>query len=55
MPFHAEHHRYPALPFHALPRAHRTMAPKLVHVDRGYWSVHRQIIRSFRAAAKATT
>lgn len=40
MPFHAEHHLYPSLPFHALPAAHRWIGPKLQHLDRGYLAVH---------------
>jgi fatty acid desaturase len=40
MPFHAEHHLYPSLPFHALPRAHALIGPHLVHCDRGYLRVH---------------
>lgn len=43
MPFHAEHHLYASLPFHALPAAHRQIAPHLRHLDRGYLSVHRQL------------
>ena len=27
MPYHAEHHAYAAIPFHALPRAHAALAP----------------------------
>ncbi|MEB3172596.1 MAG: fatty acid desaturase [Cyanobacteriota bacterium] len=40
MPFHAEHHLYPSLPFHALPAAHRWIGPNLQHLDRGYLRVH---------------
>jgi fatty acid desaturase len=37
MPYHAEHHRYPALPFFALPAAHDRLGPRLAHVARdGY-------------------
>ena len=44
MPFHAEHHLYPSLPFHALPAAHRWTAPHLSHLDPGYLAVHRQLV-----------
>ena len=44
MPFHAEHHLYPSLPFHALPAAHRWIGPRLEHLDRGYLAVHRQLL-----------
>jgi fatty acid desaturase len=44
MPFHAEHHLYPSLPFHALPAAHRWIGPHLQHLDRGYLAVHRDLL-----------
>ncbi|MDB4973142.1 MAG: fatty acid desaturase [Myxococcaceae bacterium] len=46
MPYHAEHHRYPQLPFFALASAHRSMQPHLVHVARrGYLGVHHELLR----------
>lgn len=44
MPFHAEHHLYPSIPFHALPAAHDRTAPHLAHIAQGYSRVNRQII-----------
>jgi fatty acid desaturase len=44
MPFHAEHHLYPSLPFHALPKAHRWIAPRLQHLDQGYLAVHARLL-----------
>ena len=41
MPFHAEHHLYPSLPFHALARAHELLAPRLSEIAPGYLAVHR--------------
>jgi fatty acid desaturase len=49
MPFHAEHHLYPSLPFHALPAAHLPIAPHLRHCDRGYLAVHRRLLRNLPA------
>jgi fatty acid desaturase len=47
MPYHAEHHRYPALPFFALARVHQVLGPELVHVARrGYIGVHVEFFRS---------
>ena len=47
MPYHAEHHRYPALPFFALARAHERLGPLLSHVARhGYLGVHASFLRS---------
>jgi fatty acid desaturase len=36
MPYHAEHHAYPAVPFHALPRLHRYVQDLLANVEPGY-------------------
>ena len=36
MPYHAEHHAYPAVPFHALPRLNALLARHIVHTERGY-------------------
>ena len=36
MPYHAEHHAFPAVPFHALPRLHESLAPHLAVVAPGY-------------------
>lgn len=44
MPFHAEHHLYPSLPFHALPKAHQQLRSHFTHVDPGYIKVNRDII-----------
>ena len=48
MPFHAEHHRHPAVPFHALRALHARMAPHVRHVGAGgSLAVQRTIIRGF--------
>ncbi|MEM6372900.1 MAG: fatty acid desaturase [Pseudomonadota bacterium] len=36
MPYHAEHHSFPAVPFHRLPDLHRHLAPHLKSVSDGY-------------------
>lgn len=52
MPYHAEHHRYPALPFFALGQAHAVMGPRLAHVAHvGYLGVHRALLRRLLAPA----
>jgi fatty acid desaturase len=52
MPYHAEHHRYPAIPFFALAEAHRAMGPLLVHVERGgYVGMHREFLKGLKRAA----
>lgn len=51
MPYHAEHHRYPALPFFALARAHALLGPELEHVaTNGYVGVHTHFLRGLAAA-----
>ena len=42
MPFHAEHHSFPAVPFHALPRLHAVMRDELKHFEPGYIAFHRR-------------
>ncbi|MEO1068987.1 MAG: fatty acid desaturase family protein [Cyanobacteria bacterium J06638_6] len=44
MPYHAEHHLYPSIPFQALPAAHAQLRPYFEHVDDGYVQVHRSIV-----------
>jgi fatty acid desaturase len=48
MPYHAEHHAYPAVPFHRLPEVNRAIAPRLKSTSPGYIAVHLQILRSYR-------
>lgn len=46
MPFHAEHHLYPSVPFFALPAAHRQLSDRLAHVGRGYARTSAMIYKS---------
>jgi fatty acid desaturase len=48
MPFHAEHHAYPAVPFHRLPEVNRVLAPALKTTAPGYLAVQRAILLSLR-------
>lgn len=41
MPFHAEHHANPAVPFHALPQEHARQRRKLKAIAPGYVAFHR--------------
>lgn len=36
MPYHADHHAYPAVPFHALPRLHEQVRGRIAHLAPGY-------------------
>jgi len=48
MPYHAEHHLYPSLPFHALAKAHGYLRPHLGQVELGYLGMHGRLIKSFQ-------
>ncbi len=39
MPFHVEHHAFPSVPFHALPRLNDLVAARIVHQGHGYRNV----------------
>jgi fatty acid desaturase len=46
MPYHIEHHLYPAIPFHRLPALHREVRDRLRHIAPGYVAANREIIQS---------
>ena len=46
MPYHAAHHAFPALPFHALPQAHEAIQDQLAVQSPSYFGVHKQITSS---------
>lgn len=48
MPYHAEHHAFPSVPFHALPSLHDALRGDLRVVAAGYWAVNREIFRNLR-------
>ena len=47
IPFHAEHHLYPSIPFHALPQAHQQLKEHFQVVESGYSKVHQDIVTNF--------
>jgi fatty acid desaturase len=49
MPYHAEHHAFPAVPFHALPRLHDRLAPHLAVVAPGYCATTIEIYQGIAA------
>lgn len=51
MPFHAEHHLYPSIPFHQLAAAHETLAPHFAHVEPGYVQVNRSVMANLGQSA----
>ncbi len=48
MPYHAEHHAYPALPFHALPAAHGLLTDRIETQAPGYWAAQGDILTQIR-------
>jgi fatty acid desaturase len=53
LPYHAEHHLYPSIPFHHLPATHRWLRPHLRVVAPGYVSVQRALYRALPKRALA--
>jgi fatty acid desaturase len=47
MPYHAEHHAYPAIPFFSLPKLHAELSHEVKHQADGYPRVHLGILRNF--------
>ena len=46
MPYHTEHHLYPSVPFHALPRLHALVSERLREVRPGYVALNRALWRA---------
>ena len=47
MPYHAEHHAYPTVPFWKLPAFHAMIRDRLLTTERGYVRFHRRLLSSF--------
>ena len=47
MPYHAEHHAYPAVPFHALPNLHQELQDELIHTKDSHPSFHWGVFSGF--------
>jgi fatty acid desaturase len=54
MPYHAEHHLYPSIPFHQLPALHIKIRENLTHVAPGYVAANRTIFQSLWDAHPVT-
>ena len=46
MPYHAEHHTYPTVPFHQLPRLHTLIRSHLRETENGYIAFNREYVTS---------
>lgn len=55
MPYHAEHHAYPSVPFHALPALNRLVDDRIQHKGDGYRKVVRGVWAFMRDRMAATT
>lgn len=51
MPYHAEHHAYPSVPFHALPRLNALIDDRILHKGDGYPAVVREVWTFLRRRA----
>lgn len=51
MPYHVEHHAYPSIPFHALPKLNRIVDDRIVYRGQGYRAVTRETWAWFRREA----
>lgn len=54
MPFHAEHHIAPMVPFHALPALHAKVGDKMYPVAENYLSVHKLVLSQLAKRQGAT-
>lgn len=52
MPYHAEHHAFPAVPFHKLPAFHAHAKAHITHLQPGYIGFHRAYVKDTRAGGK---
>ena len=55
MPYHVEHHAYPSIPFHALPKLNGIVDGEIVHRGRGYIRTTRETWAWFRRQRQAGT
>ncbi|MET0970942.1 MAG: fatty acid desaturase [Tardiphaga sp.] len=55
MPFHVEHHAYPSVPFHALPKLNAIIDERIAHRGEGYRAVTRQTWAWFRGARQGNS
>jgi len=53
MPYHAEHHAYPTVPFHKLPDLHKLAAEHLLVTEPGYASFHARYAPAINGGAEA--
>jgi len=54
MPYHAEHHCFPSVPFHALVELNALVGKRTQVTAPGYFALHRKLLRQLRTAPSAT-
>ncbi len=50
MPYHAEHHSFPSVPFHRLAQLNALIGARVQVSARGYLALHREVLRQLRGA-----
>ena len=45
MPYHAEHHAYPAVPFYSLPELHEVLNDEIIHKDKSHPEFHWLVLK----------
>ena len=53
MPYHAEHHAFPSVAWHALPRLHKAMNHELVNQEFSLFHVHSQALKQIKRASRS--
>ena len=48
MPYHAEHHSLPSIPFYNLPVFHRQLKSQLMQLENGYFKFHQKLLKDIR-------
>ena len=54
MPYHAEHHAYPSVPFHKLPEFHQIIREHIVHLQNGYGRFNHSYLKDGLSGKLAT-
>jgi fatty acid desaturase len=52
MPYHAEHHSYPTVPFHKLPELHQIAREHLRQTENGYGRFHQKFVQAVSERAE---
>lgn len=47
MPYHAEHHAYPSVPYHKLPKVHELIDDEIHHKDKSYSKFHIELLKKY--------